>query len=273
MKKSPQHLQIARQQNSLAASNPSLERHRRKCAICRHPDREDIEDQFVHWRSPSSIADDFNLEDRRIVYRHASATGLYEARRKNYIFTIENVLECGEDIEFTAAAYIKAVRAYASLCDTVRWVEPATRVTYKYDRPPEPPSWEQESAPAPSPNYEPPIADRADHQPASEQTSPAIRTQYSPNGHEPARPASSIPGNEQFLAATIPVLGAKRNTVAQLKKAGLLHLAELATGYLRPAKEIPSGRNSNRHIPELESRLSHRKQRSEVTSNRHKNTK
>src|SRR5690348_2129980 len=129
-----QHQQVRshRHPRSTSAQQSSLERHRRKCSICNHPDREEIEERFTHWRNLGSIVEDFHLDDIRVIYRHAHATGLYDVRRRNYLFTIENVLECGEDIEFTAAAYIKAVRAYACLCDTVRWTEPATRVTHDY---------------------------------------------------------------------------------------------------------------------------------------------
>src|SRR5690348_16819302 len=129
-----QHQQVRshRHPRSTSAQQSSLERHRRKCSICNHPDREEIEERFTHWRNLGSIVKDFNLDDIRVIYRHAHATGLYDVRRRNYLFTIENILECGEDIELTASAYIKAVRAYACLCDTVRWNEPATRVQHDY---------------------------------------------------------------------------------------------------------------------------------------------
>jgi len=129
-----QHQQVRshRHPRSTSAQQSSLERHRRKCSICNHPDREEIEERFTHWRNLGSIVEDFNLDDIRVIYRHAHATGLYDVRRRNYLFTIENILECGEDIELTASAYIKAVRAYACLCDTVRWTEPATRVQHDY---------------------------------------------------------------------------------------------------------------------------------------------
>ncbi|MHB8753424.1 MAG: ATPase domain-containing protein [Candidatus Acidiferrales bacterium] len=36
-------------------------------------------------------------------------------------------LERGDEIEFTAASYIRAVRSYVCLTDSTQWVEPATR--------------------------------------------------------------------------------------------------------------------------------------------------
>jgi len=30
----------------------ALERHSRRCIICHHPEREAIEEEFLHWRAP-----------------------------------------------------------------------------------------------------------------------------------------------------------------------------------------------------------------------------
>ena len=289
MKSSPHSPRVARQQNPFAAPKPSLERHRRKCVVCNHPERDAIEEAFVQWRSPFYITNAFELEDHRALYRHAHATGLYEQRRRNYLFTIENILERGEEIELTAAAYIKAVRAYACLCDTVRWNEPVTRVTYEYNVRTEPPAREEGAAPAPSPSLQtlesdssapaprpdqkPRITDSVAIQRASRQTSPTARSENSAKVPAHAGSASSDYSDEKFLAAAIPLLGATPKTAAQLKKAGLFHLAELASRHLRPASQVQGRVPPNRHNAELEIDVSPRKQSSEVNSNRHKITK
>jgi hypothetical protein len=113
---------------STGSSLPDLERHSRKCVVCNHPEREAIEEAFLHWHNPDYVANEFHFDDGRYLRRHAHAVGLYVRRRENYLFTLENLLERGDEIELTAAAYIKAVRAYACMCDTVRWSEPAIRV-------------------------------------------------------------------------------------------------------------------------------------------------
>ncbi|MHB8540966.1 MAG: hypothetical protein ACYDCD_08515 [Candidatus Acidiferrales bacterium] len=107
--------------------SPEPVRHGRKCSICRHPEREAIEEAFLQWESPRSIVRDFKIEDERYLRRHAQATGLYVRRRRNVCVTLENILERGDDIEFTAASYIRAVRSYVCLTDSTQWVEPATR--------------------------------------------------------------------------------------------------------------------------------------------------
>jgi hypothetical protein len=39
-----------------ARPHPNLARHALRCAVCRHPNREIIEDDFLHWRNPSRAA-------------------------------------------------------------------------------------------------------------------------------------------------------------------------------------------------------------------------
>src|ERR1700732_80037 len=43
---------------SLEARN-ALNRHARKCVVCHPPDRDAIEEEFIHWRSPYEIARQF----------------------------------------------------------------------------------------------------------------------------------------------------------------------------------------------------------------------
>src|SRR5690348_5915372 len=118
----------SRPRQTSTGNAPDLARHRRKCVVCNHPDRQEIEEQFIEWRGPGDIANDFQIEEARYIRRHARALGLYARRRENYLFTLDNLLERSDEIELTAAAYIKAVRAYACMCDTVRWTEPPIRV-------------------------------------------------------------------------------------------------------------------------------------------------
>jgi len=46
-----------------APSRVAPERHSRKCSVCNHPEREAIEEDFIHWHSPINIARDFNTAD------------------------------------------------------------------------------------------------------------------------------------------------------------------------------------------------------------------
>jgi hypothetical protein len=104
----------------------SLHRHRRKCAICNHPEREMIEFYFINWRSPYTIASDFRLNNTSAVYRHARALDLFPRRSKNIRAMLEILFEKAGGVQLTADALVRAVRTYASLGDGGEWVEPAT---------------------------------------------------------------------------------------------------------------------------------------------------
>jgi hypothetical protein len=113
---------------------PAEERHRRKCAVCRHPDRQEIEEDFVHWRDVWQIAKEFDIADSRSIYTHARAFGLIERRRENRRAVLDQMLEAGP-AEIGAHGIIEAIRAYSCLTDDNRWVEPSRRIEYALNRP------------------------------------------------------------------------------------------------------------------------------------------
>jgi len=112
----------------------SLARHERKCSICRHPDREAIEESFREWDDAFDIAEDFGLKDTRTVYRHARATGLLERRRQNLRSMLDNILEHSLT-SVTADSVLRAIRAYSCLDEYGRWTEPPSRVVFTAERP------------------------------------------------------------------------------------------------------------------------------------------
>src|ERR1700693_1406715 len=59
----------------------SLARHSRKCSVCHHPDREFIDDDYLRWISPETIAREYKISHHSVVSRHADATGLRTQRR------------------------------------------------------------------------------------------------------------------------------------------------------------------------------------------------
>ena len=109
-------------------------RHSRKCSICSHPERRDIEEDFIHWMKPSSIARIYDVP-RVAIYRHARAAGLFEARRAQTRSVLDKVIERGAEKPVTANHVIRAVRAYACLTDDNHWIEPTRRVIYTIEQP------------------------------------------------------------------------------------------------------------------------------------------
>jgi hypothetical protein len=113
-----------------AEESGALSRHQRKCLICRHPDREDIEDDFLHWGNVWKLAQYYKIDDYRSIYRHARATGLLERRRANFRSALDQIIENAADAKVTGDTIIRAIRAYSCLDKEGRWAEPPTQVVF-----------------------------------------------------------------------------------------------------------------------------------------------
>ena len=109
----------------------ALERHARKCLVCRHRDREEIESDFLHWHDVSDIVFDHKLVNRRVLYRHARATGLYELRMANIRDAAALIASRAEYAKATASSVLKAIQACSQIDELGRWVAPPTR-TIRY---------------------------------------------------------------------------------------------------------------------------------------------
>jgi len=104
-------------------------RHEHGCKICAHRDREEIEHDFISWKSPALIAKEHGLRDRASVYRHAHALGLFPKRQRNVRAALERIIESAGEVEVNAAAVVSAVRAYASINAVGQWVERSEQVS------------------------------------------------------------------------------------------------------------------------------------------------
>jgi hypothetical protein len=101
----------------------NLGRHERCCKICSHKKCEDIEQDFVAWKSPIAIAAEYGLADRMNIYRHAKALGLYEKRRRNIRAALERIIERAGDVEVTASAVVAAIQACAKINAQGQWID------------------------------------------------------------------------------------------------------------------------------------------------------
>jgi len=90
-------------------------RHAAECKICAHPLREEIERDFINWRSAPAITKQYKLRNRASVYRHAHALGLFPKRRRNVRAALERIIERAGEVEVNAAAVVSAVSTYARL--------------------------------------------------------------------------------------------------------------------------------------------------------------
>lgn len=106
----------------------NLGRHEVECKICAHPQREEIERDFINWKSPAAIAKQYKLRNRASVYRHAHALGLFAKRQRNVRAALEKLIERAGEVEVNAAAVVSAVSAYARINAAGQWVERSEHV-------------------------------------------------------------------------------------------------------------------------------------------------
>jgi len=116
-----------------------LERHSRRCIICHHPEREAIEEEFVHWRAPWKLSQDYKLADYRTVYRHARAAGLLLQRRERLHSALDAFVESVDDVTFTGDTILRAMRAYSCIDSHGRWTEIPTQVQFSTSHDAHPP--------------------------------------------------------------------------------------------------------------------------------------
>ena len=101
--------------------------HRRRCKVCKHPQCDFIELDFVDWRSPAAIAKRYGIRDRASIYRHAHAIGLYSLRRQNLAMALDNLIERADEVKVTSSAIVRAIRARTRITDDGCWVDPPNR--------------------------------------------------------------------------------------------------------------------------------------------------
>jgi hypothetical protein len=128
-RKQKQEIHMSNKAKKLEARN-ALNRHARKCVVCHHPDRDAIEEEFIHWRSPYEIARQFRIADYRSLYRHARSTGILDLRRHNFYSALDSLVEAAEEAKVTGDCVIRAIRAYSCLDSRGHWVDPPTQVNF-----------------------------------------------------------------------------------------------------------------------------------------------
>ena len=109
-----------------------IERHARKCAICRHPERQQIDESFLHWRSPQTIMHCFGIKTETTIYHHAHAFNFFALRNRNLQSALANVVENIDTRDFTGREMLDAVRALAHLGENGRWIHPTSKSEFMY---------------------------------------------------------------------------------------------------------------------------------------------
>jgi hypothetical protein len=109
-----------------------VERHARKCSVCRHPYRQGIDESFPHWRSPQTIMNCFGIKTETTIYHHAHAFNFFALRNRNLQSAFANIIEDVDTCHFTGSEMLDAVRALAHLTEDGRWIHPASKSEFMY---------------------------------------------------------------------------------------------------------------------------------------------
>jgi hypothetical protein len=121
---------MSSQRKASPAAAPNLGRHEFGCKICAHPQRDEIERDFVSWMSPTKITAEYKLRNRATVYRHAHAFGLFSKRGRNLRAALERLIEQVADVPVNASAVVQAVVAYAKINSQGELVEPSEQMKW-----------------------------------------------------------------------------------------------------------------------------------------------
>ena len=104
-----------------------LSRHKRRCSVCHHPDREALEEAFLQWRNVKYIDREFQPEGGiTAIYRHARALKLFKQRNLTLRSSLEFVIEQSERIVPSAEGLVKAIRAYTRINESGEWIDTPT---------------------------------------------------------------------------------------------------------------------------------------------------
>ena len=106
-----------------------LELHQSHCKICGYEDQDEIDEAFVSWENVSRIAEDYDV-DRRSIYRHASATGLYAKRDRNIRRALGRIIQKADSVPSTADSVVRAIKILTHVNARGEWVQPPTHVIF-----------------------------------------------------------------------------------------------------------------------------------------------
>ncbi|MGD1212876.1 MAG: hypothetical protein ABR973_16175 [Candidatus Acidiferrales bacterium] len=126
----PQSSHIEPRPSQPVSQTSSLSHHERRCTICHHPDRDAIEEEFIHWHSLIAIERVYDIE-RRSLYRHAHAFNLFARRNRNLRFALGHIIQRVELADIGGAdTVIRAIHEFARINDAGECNEPPKHVIF-----------------------------------------------------------------------------------------------------------------------------------------------
>jgi hypothetical protein len=108
----------------------SLSHHERRCTICHHPERDAIEEEFIHWHTLIGIERVYDIE-RRSLYRHAHAFNLFARRNRNVRFALGHIIQRVELADIGGVEnVIRAIHEFVRINDAGECNEPPKHVIF-----------------------------------------------------------------------------------------------------------------------------------------------
>ena len=92
----------------------NLGRHQAQCTICLSPYRQQIEEEWINWRSPGDLEERFKIS-RYTLYRHAHAQNLFPKRRENVLMALEKIIERVDWTETRCSDVLSAIKLLIKL--------------------------------------------------------------------------------------------------------------------------------------------------------------
>jgi hypothetical protein len=112
-----------------------MPRHRRKCAVCHHPNCQEIEQEYLRWRSPAAIARVYGLSGPTTIYRHVHATGIFARRRARLRLALDPLIEQVTEVNLTAHAILSAIKTSFNFQNARKWIgRPGARTARSVNR-------------------------------------------------------------------------------------------------------------------------------------------
>jgi hypothetical protein len=109
----------------------ALARHRIRCGICGSEWQQEIDEAFTNWESVDEIVKSFNHVNRRALYRHAHATGLFARRDRNIRRALGLIINRADEVrDVTADSVIRAAKILTHINAHGQWVQPPTHVIF-----------------------------------------------------------------------------------------------------------------------------------------------
>jgi hypothetical protein len=98
-------------------------RHETRCNVCRHPQRDEIERDFIDWISATEIATTYGFKDKSSIYRHARSLGLVDRRIKNVRFALMRLIEQVAHVPANSNSIVAACVALSKINSEGRYVD------------------------------------------------------------------------------------------------------------------------------------------------------